>query len=469
MKKILLSLIFVWSLSPVFGQVGQHGPLRVTENGHYLEYRDGTPFFWLGDTAWELFHRLTMEEIERYLDNRKAKGFNVIQAVVLAEMDGLQKPNRYGEVPFHHLDPSQPNENYFQLVDSVVQMAQRKGLFMGLLPTWGDKVTLLWGKGPVVFNAANAYDYGLWIGRRYKKYSHVIWILGGDRPAMKDSVDWRPVWRSMAKGLLEGSGPNVLIAYHPWGGELSSSQYIHTEPWLTLNMMQSGHGSGHDVEVWKMVERDWNLLPAKPTLDAEPNYEDHPVNPWPKWDPANGYYRDYDVRKQTYRSVFAGACGVTYGHHSIWQFWSPREEPINHADRYWTEALDRPGAFQVGYLRRLMESRPLSERIPDDRLIETGEGVKGEYMTAFRDRQGRYLMVYLPVGRCLTVNSSSLQATEVVGWWFDPKSGKATLIGRLTNTGHITCTPPTLGVGHDWVLVLDDPKARFAEPGQATK
>jgi hypothetical protein len=45
-------------------------------------------FFWLGDTAWELFHRLTREEAERYLENRRAKRFTVIQAVALAELDG---------------------------------------------------------------------------------------------------------------------------------------------------------------------------------------------------------------------------------------------------------------------------------------------------------------------------------------------------------------------------------------------
>ena len=30
------------------------GPVKVTPNGHYLLDRDGQPFFYLGDTAWEL-------------------------------------------------------------------------------------------------------------------------------------------------------------------------------------------------------------------------------------------------------------------------------------------------------------------------------------------------------------------------------------------------------------------------------
>jgi hypothetical protein len=59
--------------------------LKVSENHHFLVTDPGQPFFWLVDTAWELFHRCDREDAERYLDDRARKGFNVIQAVVLAE------------------------------------------------------------------------------------------------------------------------------------------------------------------------------------------------------------------------------------------------------------------------------------------------------------------------------------------------------------------------------------------------
>ncbi len=71
----------------------EHPPrLKVSENRRFLVKEDGSPFFYLGDTAWELFHRLDRDEAGRYLADRAAKGFRVIQAVVLAELDGLQ-PN----------------------------------------------------------------------------------------------------------------------------------------------------------------------------------------------------------------------------------------------------------------------------------------------------------------------------------------------------------------------------------------
>lgn len=465
LRSLPLAFVFFFLTGLVYGQEKwPHGRITVAPGGHYLQHEDGTPFFWLGDTAWELFHRLTREEIGQYLDNRQAKGFNVIQAVVLAEMDGLFKPNRYGDIPLTDQDPEKPNEPYFRLVDDVLQMAHERQLFMGLLPTWGDKVTRMWGMGPEVFTVENAYRYGHWLGDRYKARENIIWILGGDRPAIHDSVDTRPIWRAMARGILEATEGEALISYHISGGKQSTSQQIHDEPWLHVNMMQSGHGSGHDVPVWEWITRDRAMVPTKPTLDSEPNYEDHPVSPWPQWDPKNGYFDDYDVRKQTYRSVFAGACGVTYGHHSIWQFWSEREEKINHANRYWTEALDRPGAFHVGYLRRLIESRPFADRIPDQAILVNGQGEKGEHIRALRDSAGSYLMAYIPQGRTITVDVSSLQAGPLRGWWFNPATAETTDIGALTHTRSLKLTTPTEGYGNDWVLVIERVSEGYAVP-----
>src|SRR5690606_20599686 len=208
---VFLLLLLSHCLRTVAQQQWPCSPLTLSGNGRYLQYEDGAPFFWLGDTAWELFHRLTREEIIRYLDNRKSKGFNVIQAVILAEMDGPRAPNRYGDLPLENLDPERPNASYFELVDWAVAQAQQRGMYVSLLPTWGDKVLQLWGQGPEIFNEVNAYRYGYFLGERYKRFSNVIWMVGGDRPAVTDSVDCRPVWRAMVKGIREGGGTDALV------------------------------------------------------------------------------------------------------------------------------------------------------------------------------------------------------------------------------------------------------------------
>lgn len=443
----------------------KHGRMRVSADAHSLETSNGSPFFWLGDTAWELFHRLTFEEIQTYINDRYAKGFNVIQAVILAEHDGLKKPNQYNSLPLKNFNPETPNERYFNLIDTTIRMAAGKDMFVALLPTWGDKVTRNWGDGPAIFNERNAYAYGKWLGERYKNEENVIWMLGGDRPARKDTSNWLPIWQAMARGLREGTNYQAFITYHTSGGE-SSSRYLHTEPWLNMNTMQSGHGSGHDVPVWEMIQRDYKLPSPKPTLDAEPNYEDHPVNPWPKWDPKNGYFTDYDVRKQAYRSVFAGGCGVTYGHHGVWQFYSEREEPITHADWSWTAGLDRPGAFSVGFLRKLMECRPFTGRIYDPAMIVDGQGKKGEFITAFRGKDNDYAMIYMPVGRTIRVDTRFMKSSDIKIWYYDPRIGH--LVRGISTYRHdiLEIKPPTLGVGQDWVVVLDNPDFQYRPPGE---
>src|SRR5262249_40509194 len=125
--------------------------LKVTENRRYLQYENGKPFFYLGDTAWELFHRLNREDATRYLTNRAQKGFTVIQAVILAQLGGLTVPNPYGDLPLVDGDPARPNEAYFRHVDFIVNKAEELGLSVGMLPTWGSH----WALGKAAFTPAN--------------------------------------------------------------------------------------------------------------------------------------------------------------------------------------------------------------------------------------------------------------------------------------------------------------------------
>lgn len=441
--------------------------LRVSENQRFLVTENGDPFFWLGDTAWEIFHRLTREEAAFYFAARQRQGFTVIQAVTLAEFDGLNTSNAYGKRPLINNNLTQPNKSYFSYVDEVIEMAAAHGLYVGLLPTWGDKVNRRqWGVGPVIFDEQNAQIYGRFLGERYRDHTNIIWILGGDRTPVfeKDGEtdDYRPLWRAMATGLKEGAGRDALMTYHPQG-RTTSSTWLHDESWLDFNMMQSGHGGGPDLPVWTMIDHDYHLFPTKPVLDGEPNYEDHPINPSRDWDPANGHYRDHDVRKQLYRSVFAGGFGVTYGHHSIWQFCGPRHAGHNHTDRTWLEALERPGANQVRYLRALIESRPFLTRIPDQSMITSENGDRGEQMRATRDVHGSYGMIYLPRTRPVAVQLDKLAADEVRAWWFSPRTGQLSHIGKFKTTAAVTFTPP--GDGPDWVLALDDATLTWLPPG----
>lgn len=430
--------------------------LRVSDNGHYFMTTSGKPFFWLGDTAWELFHRLSREEADIYLTNRAAKGFNVIQAVILAERDGLRVPNVYGDLPLNNDDPTTINEAYFAYVDEVIQLAAAKGLYIGLLPTWGDKVDLVGGTGPVIFNADNAYAYGQLVGERYRHQSNILWILGGDRFA----EGFEPVWQAMAQGILAGTAHNALITYHPRGPGHSSTTF-HDESWLSFNLIQSGHGE-YDIPNWAWIAKDYQRLPPKPVLDSEPNYENHPVA-FSK-ELRLGRFSDYDVRKAAYRAVLAGACGHTYGHHSIWQMYKYDEAGVLIPEISWHDALDASGAFHVGHLRRLIESRPFFSRIPDNSLV-LGNDSRPQPICASRDADGSYAFVYIPLANeTITIDMHALVGSRFQASWYDPRSGTATTIETFDRAPQKSFTTPAAGL--DWVLVIDSLDHNFPPPGQ---
>lgn len=426
-------------------------PLKVSDNHRFLVLADGTPFFWLGDTVWELFHKLTREEAETYLKIRAGQGFTVIQAVALSEFDGLKVSNAYDRSPLLMneeglFDPDLPDVagpySYWDHVDAIIDLAAEHGIYCALLPTWGDKYNMsTWGKGPEIFTPENAFRYGRWIADRYRDRSNIIWVLGGDRPL--ETHRHFGVISEMARGVRAGDGGAHLITFHPTGNR-SSSYHNHDEAWLDFNMIQSGHGA-LNAKNYEFVENDYARLPVKPTLDGEPRYEDHPIN----FNPDNGYYDDFDVRQAAYWAVFAGAFGHTYGHHSVWSMCT---EPAAYIIMKWQTALVRPGATHMQHLRRLIESKPFLERIPDQSLVAVQYG-GANHLQATRGEN--YAMIYSPCGLLVQVAMGRIAGRQVQASWFDPRTGVKTAIGEFDNTGVASFMPPGSGRNNDWVLLLE--------------
>jgi len=335
--------------------------LRVNESGRFLVTDDGRPFFYLGDTAWELFHRLTREEAVRYLELRARQGYDAIQCVALAELDGLTVPNAYGDLPLVDRDPARPATtpgrdpanraayDYWDHVDFVVNEAEKRGLYVALLPAWGRWVTDQ-RTNDAVFDSSKAESYGRFLGQRYAAHP-IIWVLGGDR----NTEGFEQVWRAMARGIAIGTSgredyARVTMTFHPCGACTSSTAF-HDDPWLDFDMHQTGHGLALPTHSWARIAADWARTPAKPVVDGEPLYEDHPLDFRAA---QNGYSFDAHVRQRVYWDVFAGAAGVTYGNHAVWQFYAPTRQPVNGPLMYWTAAIHRPGAAQLPMLKEFL-------------------------------------------------------------------------------------------------------------------
>jgi len=480
---ILLVLLFETTLAQ---DAEFHGRLKASADGHHLVCEDGTPFFWLGDTGWELIHRLNRQEVEMYLKTRREQGFNVIQTVAISEMSGLTAKNAYGAFPLVGKDPeklatspgndpSVPGEyDYWDHVDFVINTAAKMGMYIALLPCWGEYV-IPRENNQIFETATQCYNFGNILGMRYREQKNIIWVLGGDRlPSERPgSVD---LWRAMAKGIADGTNgvhsiggktdySTTFMTYHCFA---SSSQWFQDDAWLDMNMWGSMHADYSIPRAYRQSESDWNLPNPKPTLNGEPAYEEHPVN----WLEDNGEFQAYDVRQIAFWSVFAGACGHTYGCNTVWQFYDSTHAPINHARRYWWQSLQDSGAIQMKYLRALVESRPLLESTPDQTVLIKGEGSCSDHVVVSRGKS--YLLAYIPTGNPITVRLGSISGDTCRAWWFNPRTGEPVLIGAIRNVGEHEFVPPgiskelpwlRIGRGCDWVLVLDDASRGFLPPG----
>lgn len=431
--------------------------VEIASDDRHFQYTDGSPFFYMGDTAWSLFHRLNREEADRYLEDRARKGFTVIQAVALAELNGLTTPNPYGHLPLHDLDPANPNEAYFEHVDYIVNKAESLGLQVGLLPSWGK----YWktNDSTKIFTPENARAYGRFLGDRYKD-KPIIWILGGDQNVV--TKEERNIIDAMAKGLDEGDDGEHLITFHPRGPGQSSNQ-LHDAKWLDFHMSQTSHAA-RDLDTGLYAERDLALKPLRPTLDGEPRYEGIPVGFYLKDHNRLLRFDDDDARQAAWWSVMAGAAGHTYGNNNIWQMWTPEHEPAIGANIPWHQALDHPGSAQMGILRRFMEANNFQDLIPDQSLVVDGPVRGPQKIRAMRAKDSSRIIVYSPYGAGFTLDQTQLKAVYSKQSWFDPRYGVSYIFRESPrdrdNQTFQGYKPPTQGRGQDWVLVYEKVDAK---------
>lgn len=434
--------------------------LKISSNGRYLMTADEKPFFWLGDTGWLLFGKLDREEAVKYLDDRKEKGFNVIQVMLLHEVPSV---NVYGDSSVINKNVATPavtsgkdfndstQYDYWDHVDFIINEAAKRDIYMALVPVWGTNV-----KQKLV-TKQQAEIYTKFLVNRYKNNWNIIWLNGGD---IKGS-EHMDIWKSMAD-ILRKNDPNHLITFHP-RGRTASSDWFHNEPWMDFNMVQSGHRrydqdtsknetKHYGEDNWKFIEADYAMKSVKPTIDGEPSYEHIPQG---LHDPKEIRWAAEDVRRYGYWSVFAGAFGYTYGHSSIMQFHETGDPGANYGvSIVWQDAMNSLGAQQMKHLKNLMLSRSFFDRVPDQSLIAGTNGEKYERVIATRGET--YLMAYTYTGKDFSINMGKINGEKVKAKWFDPRTGKEKVLGEIDNKGVQKFNPPGEPKnGNDWVLILD--------------
>ncbi len=416
----------------------QHGRLTVSENGRFLMHADGTPFFWQGETPWLMPQRLTRDEVVYYLDQCAAAGYNVVQIQVL---NAVPSYNAYGQ--------SSDGDAYWQHMDHIVQTAEARGIYVGMVAIWGGLVKA--GR----LTEAQAKDYGTFLAQRYKDSPNIVWIMGGDIQG-----DIHPeVWNMLAT-TIKAIDHSHLMTYHP-RGRYTSAHWWSQAPWIDFHMFQSGHRrygqrtakdavypipDNTEEDNWQYVDSTWAYAPVKPVIDGEPSYEGIPQGLHEATEPL---WQAADVRRYAYWSVFAGACGHTYGNNAIMQFYRPGLPPAYFCRKPWHVALHDEGFHQMQHLRRLILLFPYFERVPDQTIVKDN-GTRYERLAATRGTD--YLLVYNCTGRDMRIDLDKIAGQEKQVWWMDAATGQITPLG-VFHSRILTFRPLTNG---DGVLIAAD-------------
>lgn len=444
-----------------------NGKLKVSDNKRYLQHENGTPFFWLGETAWLLPSRSNREEVDYFMNVTKRNGYNVVQISVLHTVSAM---NAYGDwalpdgFDFRNID-KRGEYNYWQHVDYIVERARQSGIYIGIVCVWGTPVQQ---KQMIV---EDARKYGKFLAERYKKYPNIVWLIGGD---IRGDVE-PEVWQALAT-TIRGIDPDHLMTFHPRGRTISST-WFNNEPWLDFNMFQSGHrrynqrnGDGDypieentEEDNWRFAGRSLAVSPLKPVIDGEPSYEDIPHG---LHDVNERRWQAEDVRRYAYWSVFAGSFGHTYGHNSTMQMLRPGYQPSFGAEKPWWEAVNDPGCREMKYLKNLILAFPFFERIPDQSVIVGTNGLQYERVIATCGND--YILVYNYTNRKVEIDMTKISGAKKKAWWYSPVNGSVEYIGEFGNGRQVFAHDSEYRAGNDRVLIITDADTSYVEENLMT-
>jgi len=442
--------------------------LKVSDDGRFLVFADGTPFYYQGDVAWELATRLSREEVVEYFNDRASKKFSVVQLAAISGFSGAGT-NFYNHRPCNRTaaellvtpgnDPGSAEAyDYWDHLDFIVDQAAARSMFVAIEAAWHTHCSP--DNATKTVHQRNVESFGKFLGGRYIDRTNVIWMIGGGAKGSElTQPAWKSFWKSLARGIVFGetgrtNHQSVLIGFHAGVGQRIPSE-LGSEDWIDFYSVGSGAGQARDADhAWRLIAEQYLQAPIKPVLDCQPIEEDI-SRAW-------GRSEDSDVRKASYWGHFSGSFGHVYGHVSVSQSYKQGLSGVDGVLLDWNEGLKASGSDQMRWLQQLSRSRPMLRRVPAPDLIfrplQGGNRIVAAHGTD-------YLFVYSPHGLPFELRMGKISGKTLKGYWFDPRNGSANAIGEFENTGTLNFTPPTTGRGNDWVLVLDDIQSAYARPG----
>ena len=422
----------------------QHGMVNVASDGHYLAHADGTPFFFLGDTAWNGPMASTPDEWEYYLVDRAAKHFSAV--LFLATQYRASNGTRDGRRAYEGREHIRIDPLFFRNIDPRVDAVNEAGMLaVPLLLHAGRDTDLNPGNDLGPDEAAVLARYMV---ARYGAH-HVLWDFVAEARFHEDPERWRRLGRKVFNNV----GDHHPVTLHPHGRDWVLDEF-EGEPWMDVLGYQSAHGDddGH----WEWIlhgppSTDWRRVPARPVINLELPYEGHLGHP------AGVLFDDFWVRRASYWSLLTvPPAGVVYGSHGVWSWSDGSAPPMAHSDtgtpKPWREALELPGATSLSHLVATLSSIEWWRLLPADDLLLDQPGTKdvGETVVAGRTADGNVAIIYTPAYAELHIDLTPLSSPLSVRW-IDPRTGKSFEAGGAAGEGSWRGHPPGDG---DWLLLF---------------
>ncbi len=415
--------------NPVFAR----GPLRVSDDGTHLQWADETPFFWLGDTAWNGALCSSEADWADYLATRRAQGFSVTQFVT-TQWRGWPG----GEPVFSNPEHVSVNLVEFQRLDARVAAVNEAGLVAAPVMLW----TLTATDPGQVLSEESAVRLCRYMVARWGAHN-VVWLLGGDG---RYQDEWIERWRRIGRAVF-GAHSDRLVTMHPCGSSWVGEEF-GGEAWFDFLGYQSGHGLPERTSRWIALgppAQHWRSV-GKPIINLEPNYEDHPA-----------YGSDYrisplDVRRAAWLSLLVTpTAGVTYGNNPTWVFSTEAGPAPNHPNigevGPWRDGLHTPGIAGMTAIRALMDQIEWWRLRPAQELLAEQPGADDatRFVAVAASEEQDLVVAYAPAGGVLRLDAGRLPARLR---WFDPRNAT----WRPAGASDDGIAAPD---GQDWVLVAD--------------
>jgi len=472
-KKIALHFNINRHVVPVFLCLLMHGialakpladavfPLKLSTGGKYLVDKNDKPFLIKEISAWGAIQALSEQDEAAFIDSIKQTGFNTMLVSIISFDTRFagNPPNWKGIAPFKtQWDFSTYNAAYFEHVDRFLQMAEKKGMLVLLVPCYlGYKDDAKQGWWNELLDAHNDADksrqYGEFIGSRYKSFNNIIWVAGGDNNGVE------PVY-SHLNNIIDGI--KTFDKKHLWTGHFDSSPGNN---WPSSSSLYGRYididglydftesSLGEDVTQYSTELEKYGA--GKMIFQLDQSYE-HDI----PHGPDNENYQW--IRRKNYDGLLSGCAGTSF---------SPGQKDNQcYVFINWRPLVSTTGMRQVNYCFNLFASRAWHKLVPvgKNETIISNRGQFGsiDYVCAAKTSDSSTLIAYLPVGGTVTVDLKAIAGKEVMAWWYDVRGGIPVFINTFANKAVKEFTAPTK---EDWLLVIDNAALKLPPPGAITK